>query len=335
MRVSVLSMFLLLFAGQRRAASFSARNLKRAKLEGVRPKAKQSLGQNFLVDTRLARRIAQSVVPCGEDGVRVLELGPGQGAITGHLLERFPRMSAVEIDERMIEVLERDVPALDLRHGDMLQLDLASEAEARGGRLSLVSNTPFYLTSPLLFKLCASVEHVESAILTTQREVAHKVLSPAGCKDYGILAVMLQLFGGPTHLFDLPPEAFSPAPKVHSSVIQLRPSATPPGEEAPLTPTQRAALLGLLKVTFEQRRKMLRVSLKKLLETGAIDPPPDEMLTRRPEQLTPREWMELARACFGDDLGEGVTDEGSRPIHVLERHNINKAWKAHKSGYKD
>ena len=156
-----------------------------------------------------------------------------------------------------------------------------------------------------------------------------------GCKDYGIISVMLQLFGRPSRLFDMPPEAFSPAPKVHSSVLQLAPNAVPEGETEALTRNQRAALLGLLKVTFEARRKMLRVSLRKLVETGAVPPPPDEFLTKRPEQLRPAEWMELARALFGDDLGEGALERGGEvPMVMLERHHISKAWKAHKAGYK-
>ena len=171
---------LVLLLVPRRAASFSARELRRAKaVEAGRPKAKQSLGQNFLVDAHLARKMANSVTPSGEGGSRVVELGPGQGAITEHLVARFPSMTAVELDDRMIDVLRESMPSLDLIHGDMLQLDLASMAEERGGRLSVVSNTPFYLTSPLLFKLCEATEHVESVVMTTQREVCNKILSPA------------------------------------------------------------------------------------------------------------------------------------------------------------
>lgn len=205
-RASVLLLSALL---HRRAASFSARRLKQ---EVVRPRAKQSLGQNFLKDVNLARKIAGSVVEAGEGGDRVIELGPGQGAITSHLLERFPDMRAVEIDERMIGVLRQSLPTLDVAHGDMLQLDFGELAAARGGRLSVVSNTPYYLTSPLLFKLCGATEHIDSAVLTMQREVCDRILSPPSSKEYGILSVMLQLFGRPAHLFDIPPEAFTPAP---------------------------------------------------------------------------------------------------------------------------
>ena len=146
------------------------------------PKAKQSLGQNFLNDIALAKRIASSVPDRSEDGSHVIELGPGQGAISTHLLDRFPRMTAIEIDERMIEHLSSTLPALSVEHGDMLRLDLAAAAAERNGSLDLVSNTPFYLTSPLLFKLLSSVEHINSAVLTTQKEVADKILSPPGSK---------------------------------------------------------------------------------------------------------------------------------------------------------
>ena len=291
------------------------------------PRAKQSLGQNFLTDVELARRIALAVEPAGDDGARVFELGPGQGAISHHLVERFPRMTAIEIDERMITHLHEELPALHTVHGDMLKLDFAHlREEAGGGRLSVVSNTPYYLTSPLLFKCLANVEHLQSCVLTMQREVADKVLSPPRKKTYGILSVMLQLFGGaPEVLFELPPEAFAPAPKVTSSCLRFSPTATPPGESTPLTEAQRASVLALLKMTFEMRRKMLRVSLRPLLESGAVRRPPEAFLTMRPEQLAPADWLDLARALFGDDLS-GVPS-------MLERHQVSKAWKAHKAGY--
>ena len=303
------------------------------------PKAKQSLGQNFLTDEALAIKIAQAIEGSGDGGSRVFELGPGQGAITGHLLKMHPEMTAVELDDRMIQHLQTTLPDLGLQHGDMLQLDFESLAAERGGRLSLVSNTPFYLTSPLLFKLSASTEHVAEAVLTMQREVAMRVLSRPNSKQYGPLSVMLQLFGSPDLLFDLPPEAFEPAPKVTSSVLRFTPSPVPAGEEEALSPAQRASLLGLLKLTFETRRKMLRVSLKKLLASGAVARPPEEFLTLRPEQLSPSQWLQLARSLFGDDLAPATQGgaDGARTANgasqILERHHVSKSWKAHKAGY--
>ena len=105
----------------------------------------------------------------------------------------------------------------------------------------------------------------------------------------------------------------------------------------PLTEPQRASLLALLKLTFEARRKMLRVSLKPLLESGAVNAPPERFLTMRPEQLEPLEWLELARGLFGDDLkGPGNAEGGDEDVgQTLRRHQVSKAWRAHKAGYKD
>ena len=176
---------------------------------------------------------------------------------------------------------------------------------------------------------------------------------------------MLQLFGRPTHLFDIPPEAFSPAPKISSSCLRFRPTvrtsahetcpcvnptwhapvrhassarlttsfallqAIPIGEEEPLSLTQRGTLLAVLKLAFESRRKMLRTSLRPLLESGMVNPLPEELLTKRPEQLSPTEHLELARILFGPELNpEGGGSD-------IERHVLSKAWRAHKAGWKD
>jgi 16S rRNA (adenine1518-N6/adenine1519-N6)-dimethyltransferase len=317
--------------GVRGHRAYSSRAFAAAMKGGVAkprgPKAKQSLGQNFLHDASLARRIAESCTGAGGGGEQLIELGPGQGAITAHLLPLYPRMHAVELDQRMVDVLHRDYPTLSVEHGDMLEFDLAERARERGAPLSLVSNTPYYLTSPLLFKLLASVEHVDSAVLTMQKEVAEKVMSAPCSKKYGILSVMLQLFARPTYLFDIPPEAFEPAPKVVSSVLRFEPTPTPPGEAAALSVSQRAAVLAVLKLTFEARRKMLRSSLRPLLETGAVTRPDETTLALRPEQISPAGFLELTRTLFGEEFGES---NGA----LLERHAVSKAWRAHKAGWR-
>jgi len=300
--------------------------------QDARPKAKQSLGQNFLVDPALQQGIVDgladgALTPASlDDGHRVVEFGPGQGALTGRLLASYPRMTAVEIDQRMTAVLRQELPGLhDLREQDMMELDMAALAAEKGGRLSLVSNTPFYLTSPLLFKVLGGIDSVERAVLTMQQEVGDKVLSPHGCKQYGPLAVMLQLFASPERLFDIPPDAFRPAPKCHVSVLRFHPSAVPLGSSAPLSPAQRAQLLALIKLTFEQRRKMLRQTLKKLLP-GAVTPPPADWLSLRPEQLEPAQFVELAAMLFGEG------DEGGGDA-LLARAHTSDSWTAHKAGW--
>lgn len=290
------------------------------------PSAKQSLGQNFLVDESMSRGMVGALEAVGV-GDRLVEFGPGQGALTALLLEAHPQMLAVELDQRMEAVLREEHPQLALRRGDMLEIDLADLSAERGGSLQLITNTPFYLTSPFLFKLLGQLEHVEQVVLSMQAEVADKVLAPPCCKDYGILTVMLQLFGRPERLFEIPPTAFRPVPKCSASVLRLRPSAVPMGVDggAALTVAQRSQLLGLLKLAFEQRRKMLRHTLKPLL-LDAATPPPDELLRMRPEQLPPAEWIELAAMLFGAD----TTD--SAP--ALQAAHASGSWKAYKKGWR-
>jgi len=295
-------------------------------LQYQRPRAKQSLGQNFLMDESISRGMVGALEDVGDD-VRVVELGPGQGALTSLLLAAHPRMLAVEIDPRMEPVLRANHPGLELRLGDMLQLDLGTLSEERGGNLHLITNTPFYLTSPFLFKLLGQLEHVDQVVLSMQSEVADKILAPARCKDYGILTVMVQLFGRPERLFEIPPEAFQPIPKCSASVLRLRPCAVPLGVEgaAPLSVAQRSQILGLLKLAFEQRRKMLRHTLKPLLAKAAVAPP-EEMLRLRPEQLEPAQFIELAAMLFGDDESDMASE--------LQAAHVSGSWKPYKAGWR-
>jgi len=280
-----------------------------------------------LSDEALARRIAQELFDGSETGARVVELGPGQGALTRPLLSLFPQMAAFEIDQRMVELLHREFPDLTVTHADLLELDFAELAAEYGGSLSIVSNTPFYLTSQLLYKLLCAAEHIDCVVLTVQSEVAQKLLSPHGCKEYGILSVMVQLFGQPEFLFDIPPTAFQPQPKCTVAVLRLRPTTTPAVSGAtPLSAAQRSQLLALLKVAFEQRRKMLRQTLKPLLSSGSTSAPPPEWLTLRPEQLSPTQFVELAATIFGD----GASGGGDT---LLAATHSAPGWKPYKSGW--
>lgn len=288
-------------------------------------KAKQSLGQNFLADESVAQRIVAGLRDTSEGGSRVLELGPGKGALTQWLYERYPQMSAIEIDDRLLPELWARFPTLSLKHGDLLEVDLSTVARQRGGPLSIISNTPFYLSSNLLFKLLATPESVNEAVLTTQLELADKLLAPHGTKEYGILSVMLQILGSPERLFNIEPEAFTPAPKCHVSVLRVSPSDTVAGTGLVLSSAQRRQLLGLIKLAFEQRRKMLRVSLKPMLKQARTRPP-DDLLAMRPEQLAPADFVELAALLFGEGA-EGGGDQ------VLKASHKAKTWQPHKTGY--
>ena len=150
-----------------------------------------------------------------------------------------------------------------------------------------------------------------------------------GKKKYGILAVMLQLFCSPEHLFDIPPEAFSPAPKCTVAVVHFTPDATPAGREAPLSKRERERLMALLKLVFEQRRKMLRHTLKPLLEQAVI-PPPAAMLQMRPEQLSPSDFLDLAAMVFGEGTAEGELDDAV--LRIAGAHK-GDGWSPRKSGW--
>ncbi|MFB6097982.1 MAG: 16S rRNA (adenine(1518)-N(6)/adenine(1519)-N(6))-dimethyltransferase RsmA, partial [Salinibacter sp.] len=181
---------------------------------------KHSLGQNFLQDPNMAEKIV-GVLDAPPDA-HVVEVGAGTGVLTGRLAERYETLRAIEIDERAVEVLRERLPDVDVRQEDVRETDWEALADGMGGPLHVISNTPYYLTSPLLFSLLEQRRHLTEAVLTMQREVAERIVAEPRTKAYGILSVLLQLFAAPEKLFTVPPEVFSPQPDVTSAVVRLR-----------------------------------------------------------------------------------------------------------------
>ncbi|KAG8469216.1 hypothetical protein KFE25_007734 [Diacronema lutheri] len=264
--------------------------------------AKQSLGQNFLVDDGLARRIVASVADGGSGGSALVELGPGQGALTRHAFERWPRMTAVELDKRAIGALAETLPALAVVQGDMLRVDWAELARRAEGaeRLSVMSNPPYHLTAELLLMLVLNAQHVGSAVLTLQKEAVERLLSPAGCKQYTPLGVLYALFARTEVLFELPPTAFSPAPKVTSTCIRIEFGSAERPVEPRLPPASARGVHRVARAAFSERRKMLRQSLKTLLAglppsaDGCMLSVPERFAQLRAEQLQPADFAELS-----------------------------------------
>lgn len=236
--------------------------------------AKKSLGQNFLFDLNLTSRIARAAGPL--ENVHVIEIGPGPGGLTRALLANGAgHVTAIERDERcagaLAQIGDRYPGRLSVVQGDALELDLAAAASqaAPGMRLRIVSNLPYNIGTALLTRWvdCAQWPPVwDRLVLMFQKEVAVRIAAtPKQRADYGRLAV---LCGWRTHariLFDVPPAAFTPPPKVTSSVVELIPRAEP-------LPCDPAILAAVTKAAFGQRRKMLRQSLKSLQVGGrAID----------------------------------------------------------------
>lgn len=251
--------------------------------------ARKSLGQNFLLDINLTRRIARAAGDLSTG--TTIEVGPGPGGLTrGLLLEGATNVIAVERDARAAEVLapliEAAGGALTLIEEDALKLDLATTGEAPR---RIVANLPYNVGTRLLLIWLRTPEAFESLTLMFQREVADRLTAVPGSESYGRLTVLVSWLCEARKVMDVPPTAFTPAPKIWSSVVRLTP------RPVPLAPADRQALETITEAAFSQRRKMLRQSLKRLggdtlIRAAGLDP------TLRPERLTVEEFCRLANA---------------------------------------
>lgn len=248
---------------------------------------KQSLGQNFLHDPNMAEKIVGTLNAPSD--AHVVEVGAGTGELTELLAERYEHLTAIEIDERAVEVLRQKQPDMDVRHEDILETDWPALAAEEEGPLYVISNMPYYLTSELLFALLENRAHIAEAVLTMQEAVAERLVAEPRTKAYGILSVLLQLFAAPELCYSVPPQVFTPQPDVSSAVIRLTFHADDGPEDLSLDdvrPYVRAA--------FNQRRKMLRNSLSAWVKDQGIDLPND-WGRKRAEALSPDDFAELAR----------------------------------------
>ena len=253
--------------------------------------ARKRLGQHFLLDANLTGRIARAAG--GLTDVTVLEVGPGPGGLTRALLAEGAReVVAIERDRRCIAALEelaQSAPGrLRIVEGDALAVD---EGALIRPPCRLVANLPYNIATPLLFKWLDAPARFQIYVLMFQKEVAERIAAAPGGKAYGRLAVMTQWACEVELLFDVHPRAFTPPPRVTSTVIRLRP------RPAPIAPADRDTLARLVAAAFGQRRKMLRTSLK------TIHPRPEDLLagagqdpTCRAEQLSIEQFCALARA---------------------------------------
>ena len=253
--------------------------------------AKKSLGQHFILDLNVTRRIARAAGRL--DDATIIENGPGPGGLTRALLEAgAQRVVAIERDRRAIAALAELRVAYpgrpDLVEGDALDLDPAALTEAPR---RIVANLPYNIATALLLRWLDRIRDYRSLTLMFQREVAERLVATPRSPAYGRLSVIVQWLAEPKILFDLPPRAFVPPPKVTSSVVSLVPRATP------ATPASKAALERVTAAAFGQRRKMLRASLRTL---GVMPEPLFDATgiapTARAEELSIAEFCALARA---------------------------------------
>jgi len=180
------------------------------------------LGQNFLRDAHAIERIANALGNL--DSETLVEIGPGQGAITRALASRAAHIIAIELDSVLAAGLRAQFPPerLTVIEADVLDVDFSALSAQAGKRLIIAGNLPYYITSPILLKLAASHAVLDRAVLMVQREVADRIVAAPGSRDYGLLSVTVQIYGPVEPLFTLPPGAFSPPPDVHSTVFRWR-----------------------------------------------------------------------------------------------------------------
>ena len=250
-------------------------------------KPKKNLGQHFLTDLSIAKRIADTVDACPE--IPVLEIGPGMGVLTQYLVEKPRVVKAVEIDAESVAYLYKRFPKLheNILGEDFLQMDLTQIFD--GKQFVLTGNYPYDISSQIFFKMLDYKDLIPCCTGMIQREVALRMAAAPGSKAYGILSVLIQAWYDVEYLFTVDENVFNPPPKVKSAVIRMtRNDVTDIGCDEQL-------FKRVVKTVFNQRRKMLRVSLRQIFNNGK---PTDgfyeqDIMTKRPEQLSIPQFVEL------------------------------------------
>jgi len=248
-----------------------------------RVRAKKKFGQHFLNDRSIAEAIVNSLKMVEID--QVIELGPGMGVLTEFILQKPYESVFIEIDKEAINYLNETYPQIQGRliDSDFLKVDLDERFK---GNLALIGNFPYNISSQILFRMLEHKERVLELVGMFQKEVADRVIAPPGSKVYGIISVFVQAYYDTENLFNLGPEKFSPPPKVNSAVIRLQ------RNKVAKLDCDEKLFFKIVKQTFNQRRKMIRNTLKSF---GIGEGFESEFLTERPEQLSVEDFVKLTR----------------------------------------
>lgn len=251
----------------------------------LKHQARKRFGQNFLQDMQVIQNIIQAIHPTANDNL--LEIGPGMGALTVPLLTHVNHLRVVEIDRD----LQAWLPTLPLTHklevipADALTLDYARF----GNNLRVVGNLPYNISTPLLIHLLKFAPYIEDMCFMLQKEVVERMAAAPGSKAYGRLSVMLQYHCDVEHVFDVPPEAFDPKPKVDSAIVRLIPHKTPVYDAVDM-----AVFESTIAACFAMRRKTLNNNLKKIMSAETLDALGIDG-SKRPEQITIEEFVRIAK----------------------------------------
>lgn len=254
-------------------------------------KTKKKLGQHFLIDKNIIRKIVEVFNPSKSD--LILEIGPGKGALTEELIKHSENLILVEIDRELIKELSSKFPEIKIINKDILECDFSKdffEAKYR-----VIGNLPYYITSQILFKIFDSRKNINDVLIMIQKEVAQRIIASKGTKDYGIMSVFSQFYTEPKILFNVSKNVFYPKPEVESSIIHLKLKT-----KIELNEEEEKYFRQVVKTAFNQRRKTLKNSLSNLFEE-------DEKIlkekffqlsfdfSKRAEELTINEFIYLAK----------------------------------------
>ncbi len=256
-------------------------------------KAKKRFGQNFLVDRGIISHIVRSIAPKSTDNL--IEIGPGQGAITALLLESCKKLQVIELDRDLIPLLLAQFASYEefkIHQADALDFDFRQFYSEEKPLLRIVGNLPYNISTPLIFHLLAQRDCIADMHFMLQKEVVQRLAAMPGNKNYGRLSIMSQYYCAVEHLFDVPPESFHPAPKVDSAIVRLTPYKTPQIEVKDINTLEK-----LVKAAFSQRRKTLRNALKSIMEDEIMEQCNADF-SKRAEELTLTEYAELSNFLF-------------------------------------
>lgn len=247
-------------------------------------KPKKHLGQHFLIDLSISQRISDSLTLHGGYD-KVLEIGPGTGALTQFLLQNPNyQTEVVEVDSESVVYLKEEYPDLKIYEENFLKMDFAVFGNQKIG---VIGNFPYNISSQILFKVLDEKDSIPEVVGMFQKEVAERIAEGPGSKAYGILSVLLQAFYDIEYLFTVDEDVFNPPPKVKSGVIRLKRNAV-----ANLDCDEKL-FKNIIKTTFNQRRKTIRNSIKSLLQGHILE---SEFLSERPEQMSVADFVKLTKS---------------------------------------
>ena len=262
-------------------------------------KAKKHLGQHFLTDESIAKNIADALTGTNYDNI--LEIGPGMGVLTKYLLQKKPKITVLELDRESVSYLKNTFwlehikldtskDKFTILEGDFLKQNIEEIFDKK--QVAIIGNFPYNISSQILFKAIENRAYVPEFAGMFQKEVAQRIAEKEGSKVYGILSVLTQAFFDVEYLFTVPPKVFSPPPKVDSGVIRLI------RKENYTLPVDEKLFFRVVKMSFNQRRKMLRGSLKSMNLSDSLRE--DPIFAKRPEQLSVQEFINLTEKIAND-----------------------------------